>query len=144
MRLEEQTTHHLKSNYTKWLKQMSTSYTIIDKETSVLFRDKYKSKIKACYMNCWKIAIKEPTYSLYIGHVQCFGIPFSHGFLIKDNKVIDPTLAIDNRYGDEYYGIPIDKHRFFKLRQEAHWDDLIPNYLYRSGLTKNREGGERN
>ncbi len=146
MMLAEQTTSHLDADYTIWLKQNSTSYTIIDKETSELFRDRYHSKIKACYTNCWKIAICEPEYSFYIGHVSALGLPLSHAFLVKDNKVIDPTLAIKvddrERYGTEYYGMPINKHSYVRLRGEAHWDDLIPNYIYRSGLTKNREGGE--
>ena len=134
MKLVEQTTHNLNSEYDEWVKQRFTSYTIIDKETSVMFSKKYKSKIQACYLNCWKIAIDEPKYSLHIGHVQCFGMPFTHAFLIKDNKVIDPTLAIKNRYGTEYYGMPIDKHKFVSLRDKAHWDDLIPHYLYRQQL----------
>ncbi len=142
MMLAEQTTFHLDADYTSWLKHRSTSYTIIDKETSELFRDRYHSKMKACYTNCWNIAISEPEYSFYIGHVDALGLPLSHAFLVKDNKVIDPTLAIHNRYGKEYYGMPIDKWKFVGLREKAHWDDLIPNYLYRSGLTKNREGGE--
>ena len=144
MMLEEQTTFHLDTDYTIWLKHNSTSYTIIDKETSEMFCKKYKSEIKACYINCWKIAIVQPKYSFHIGYVQCFGMPFSHAFLVKDNKVIDPTLAILNRYGNEYYGMPIDKYKFVSLRDKAHWDDLIPNYLYREELrlTKNREGGE--
>jgi hypothetical protein len=62
--------------------------------------------MKMCYMNCAKRALRDPSLTYVEGYVQAL-IPVEHAWLLKDGRIIDPTLrptAI--REIGEYFGVP--------------------------------------
>ena len=125
--------------YHKWLFFNSKTYTDINKMDSIKFSK--QSKIKRCFDNCIKIAIRHPELKYIEGHVSCFGIPLEHAFLVNDNnEIIDPTLAISTnreveRYGDQYYGVEIPREVLIKYRHRENIYTPIP-YLYWEEMNK--------
>ena len=125
--------------YYKWFRQNAVLYTEIDKVLSEKLAK--RSKIKRCFDNCSKLALRNKKLEYVEGFVHSL-IPLEHAFLIYNGKVVDPTLAIktgfDERYGIEYYGIIIPKNILFKLKQNKNKYLPMP-YLYWEYLQKTKE-----
>lgn len=125
---ESKLTEGIIHTYKEWLLENFEYFTQIDIEESKMVAKRYDAELKHCYYNCWK-PITSQKYRYFEGFVwsKSVPLPLEHCWLVKDGKVIDPTLILDvknknmknieNRLGDEYLGveIPIDfvlKHSF--------------------------------
>jgi hypothetical protein len=100
--------------YHEWFYKKAETFTDIDKDESRRLARIYKCKVKECFYNSWNINTTHPSYKYYEGYVYAHGIPISHSWLVKDGKVIDPTLAVEalgdnDRFGTEYFGIEIPR-----------------------------------
>jgi hypothetical protein len=100
--------------YHKWLVKNGETFTDIDKADSRRLAKKNHCKVKECFYNSWNINLSDHSYKYYEGLVYAHGIPISHSWLVKDGKVIDPTLAVEacgdtDRFGAEYFGIEIPR-----------------------------------
>jgi hypothetical protein len=99
--------------YWQWFKAMGQHFGPgdIDKVDSRRIQKRHHLKIKECYYNSWMMHLVRPEYKYFAGFVQSV-IPIEHAWLVKDGKVIDPTLAVvvdgdADRYGSEYFGVEI-------------------------------------
>ncbi len=122
-------------DYHRWLLKHSETFTTIDKDDSIRLKKLHRSEIKSCYKNCAIIAVVNEGYDYYQGHVisKRLQIPLEHAFLVKENAVRDPTLAIGNRFGYEYYGIHIPKEKLQKyIFDKKLWQDMWAFQLYQS------------
>jgi len=62
---------------------------------------------KNCFNNCIYIAKKDSSFKYYEGYYvfEEIGFAFEHGFLVKDNKVFDPTsFLFDGKMNIILYG----------------------------------------
>ena len=99
--------------YWEWFKSMGQRFGPgdIDKVESRKIQKRFGSKIKECYSNSWMVHVIKPEYKYFVGFVDSV-IPIEHAWLVKDGKVIDPTLAVkargdSNRFGKEYFGVEV-------------------------------------
>jgi hypothetical protein len=102
-----------KSDYWQWFKSMGQHFgpNEIDKVESRRIQKLHSLKIKECYYNSWLIHQVRSEYRYFEGFVHS-GIPIEHAWLVKDGKVVDPTLAVvvggdADRFGSEYFGVEI-------------------------------------
>ena len=120
-------------DYHKWLADNGETFTTVDKDDSKRLADEFDCQVKHCFYNAWKINIEESDYKYYEGLVYAHGIPISHGWLVKDGKVIDPTLAVEalgdnDRFGTEYFGIEIPRS-FSKVHKGQIVESLFRFFL---------------
>lgn len=111
-----------------WLADTGKTFKNVNIELSKKY-SKYSS-LKECYRNCWVVTTEFPRLDYYQGYAKSSttGI-FEHTFLVKNNKVIDPTMGIsganlrksykkifnkghepkekENSFPKEYFGIKI-------------------------------------
>jgi hypothetical protein len=128
----------LHGKYHKWFWNKAKTFKEVDKEISKQLMTQYKAQVKACYRNCSLIVAMRDDVDYYQGYVisQRLPIPLEHAFLVKNNNVIDPTLAIDvkddkDRYGDEYYGVRIPKEYIMKwMFDKKTMDSMYAFHLY--------------
>lgn len=99
--------------YWQWFKAMAEDFgpKDIDKDESSKIQKRFRSQIKECYKNAWMVHIINPEYKYFVGWVDAI-IPIEHAWLVKDGKVVDPTLAIKiekdgDRFGKEYFGVEV-------------------------------------
>lgn len=99
--------------YWQWFKAMAEHFgpKDIDKVQSRKIQKQFRSKIKECYSNAWMVHVIKPEYKYFVGWVNGI-IPIEHAWLVKDGKVIDPTLAVNHngdaeRFGSEYFGVEV-------------------------------------
>jgi hypothetical protein len=102
-----------KPDYWQWFKAMGQHFgpNEIDKVESSRIQKLHNLKIKECYYNSWLIHQVRPGYRYFEGFVHSV-IPIEHAWLVKDGKVVDPTLAVvvdgdADRFGSEYFGVEI-------------------------------------
>jgi len=146
-------------NFYKWQLDNGKIFTDIDEKTSRGLSEKYRCKIKNCYNNCMIIALVNDDLEYYEGYVYSENlILLEHAWLVKDNKVIDPTLAISKsrfnqqikkyaikkyaikKYaikkrnssltlGTQYYGVRIPKDKLSEIAlKKSHVNYLTPYY----------------
>lgn len=107
----------------KWLAKNGKYFSKVDKELSKKL-SKY-CKIKECYKNCWVVLDEYPKLEYYQGYAKDKnGFVFEHTFLVKDNKVIDPTMCLDAKLGDhnvkgrfatKYFGVKFTLNQLHKI-----------------------------
>ena len=70
-------------------------------------------KKKACYYNAQMDALDDPDIEYYEGYgiTNFIGLPFEHGFNVKNGKVIDPTWED----GKLYFGVKIPKDFYRRI-----------------------------
>ena len=109
-------------DYWEWFKAMGESFgpSDIDKVDSSRMQRVHHLKIKECYKNSWLIHQVRPEYKYFVGFVSAT-IPIEHAWLVKDGKVIDPTLAVvvdgdADRFGSEYFGVEIPQLSKSKIK----------------------------
>ncbi len=100
-------------DYQKWVLENSQLFSEVNVKESEEVAQRVGAKVKQCFYNCWKALVPEQ-YKYFEGTVatKAIPIPLEHCWLVKDGKVIDPTLIINvgkikNRLGDEYFGVEI-------------------------------------
>jgi hypothetical protein len=85
--------------FTEWFNDrcLEFKYEDIDIEGSHELCKKWFMDIEMhqCYSNSRYIALKDPSYEVYIGYIfREDNVPRPHCWLVKDNKIVDPTLGI--------------------------------------------------
>jgi hypothetical protein len=136
--------------FKEWFIANATLYKNIDKNLSNILCLTKNAKIKSCYANTLRTWNHSCKY--FEGYIVCFGIPIEHAWLIKDEQVIDVTLAINGsnlikqmkkykmeieegeRFSIEYYGveIPIDFIQTNTLKRKYYGNNLFDYYLNQS------------
>ena len=96
--------------FREWFLSKSETFNTVDLGLSRKLQKLNQCKKKQCYYNAWKSDITGH-YRYFEGFVISDDLPISleHSWLVKDGVVIDPTLIIGNRLGDEYFGIEIKR-----------------------------------
>lgn len=104
--------------YRKWLLNNFKYFTKVDVKESKRLSE--NAQVKRCYHNCFN-EMTDSRFKYFEGYTwtEEIPIPLEHCWLVKDDQVIDPTLAINvknitNRLGDEYLGVEIPKDFVFK------------------------------
>lgn len=121
--------------YHEWFLENGKLYNIINKEYSNKL-SKY-SKIKQCFNNCIKLSKRYKKLEYIEGYTHSL-IPIEHGFMINNkNEIIDPTLAILDRFGSEYFGILIPQEIISILRFRSRPFEPLP-YVYWRYLKENK------
>jgi len=115
-----------------WFIENSNHFHQVDVEKSMQLAKENNALVKQCYRNCWNIALGNRGYEYYEGFVwsEDIPIPIEHTWLVKDGKVIDPTLIIDNKTAEkqlrsdkEYRHLVTDKG--FKIRESRIGDEYM-------------------
>ncbi len=101
--------------YKIWFQKDCKVFHEVDNIKSKDVAKRNNAKLKQCYYNSFR-GFSEPGMKYYEGYVWSAScpIPLEHSWLVKDGKVIDPTLILDTKYsndrlGDEYVGIEIPR-----------------------------------
>ena len=67
-------------------------------------------KVKCCYDNAYKtMTMHHDYYEGYVIVAAYVNVITEHAWLVRNDKVIDPTLAIREKYDAEYLGVKMDK-----------------------------------
>lgn len=134
--------------YHKWFLDNAKGFTSVDKELSRKKSRQYRSKLKQCHSNCMRIFSHEhfsnSDLKLYTGFELSnnIGFPIEHTWLVLDNVVIDPTLAVktnfsDDRFGKEYLGMEIQFKTMNSLMLELEiYTNFLP-YIFQKIKCKN-------
>lgn len=116
----------------QWFLKNGIVFNDVDKDISIKYAKEIHAKQKQCYHNSYRTLIEYPHLKYYEGYFMSERIPiaFDHCFLVNDNKIIDVTMAIKNRFdNDVYIGIEIPRDIVikyaFKLKCTG---DFIHNY----------------
>lgn len=109
----------------RWALKNGQSFTGDDrdrqKEREVIDAHQMRIHIKECFYNAQILAVQQKDLQYYEGwYVTELSIPFEHGFLVHDKRVIDLTANMKNIAVKEYFGIPISTNfvRDFILKHE--------------------------
>jgi len=123
--------------YHEWFLANGKLYNNINKEYSLKL-SKY-AKIKRCFDNCIKLTSRYKKLEYIEGYAYNI-IPIQHGFMLnRKNEVIDPTLAILNRFGSEYFGVLIPQGIISILRFRAKTFEPL-SYVYWRYLKEKNNG----
>ncbi len=129
--------------YWEWFRAMGQRFGPgdIDKVDSRRVQKRFRSEIKACYANAWMVHIINPEYKYFVGFVDAV-IPIEHAWLVKDEKVVDPTMAINvrgdkNRFGKEYFGVEVVQ----LSKKEIDIPDSFD--LFKVEILDKKKGGEK-
>jgi len=115
-----------------WFANLGQTFKSVDKQLSKKLKKRESCKIKQCYYNAWKCdIIGQMKY--FEGFVLSKGCPIEleHSWLVKDGKVVDPTLCIGGRFGDEYFGIEIPRQWLNRhvMKTKTTGEFLVDYYL---------------
>ena len=115
----------------EWFCKNSRLFDRVDSSTSEDLVEKYGCKSKQCYYNTWKVDVIG-RYTYYEGYVIRDDIPLrlAHSWLVdNEGRVIDPTLAVREDYGNTYIGIAMNRDWLnriaFKLKRTG---DFLPQW----------------
>ena len=84
---------------------------------------------KKCFYNCQMIVVSSKEFSYYEGYAQTetLGLNFEHAWLIKDQKVLDPTW----KDGIDYFGVEIPQEVVRKsILDTSHALPLVSRFVY--------------
>lgn len=96
----------------RWVLKSGQSFTGNDrdrqKEREVIDSHHMRIHVKECFYNAQLLAVQQKDLHYYEGwYVADVILPFEHGFLVHDGRVIDVTANMKNISVKEYFGIPI-------------------------------------
>ena len=120
----------ISGKFAKWFMAKATIFDDVDIEYSKGISR--SCKIKECYKNSALASIRQDlTYHEgFVSPLRLNGIRWwtNHAFLVKEGRVVDPTMAIGDRIDSEfrYIGIPIPDALQRMVKKEL-FTDLIPD-----------------
>ena len=126
----------MRNDYKEWFKKEATVFREIDRNQSKKLMEFANCKMRECYANSARNARNGFIY--YEGYVKSPKIPIwiQHAFLVYNGKVVDPTLAINDRIeegtvyiGKEFYNpmIQMVKKKIFSPLLMEEFIDYLNN-----------------
>ena len=79
-------------------------FTRVDVDESQKLAREFNTKQNMCHYNTWMINLVYPNLKRFTGYVLREKYVTVHSWLVKNNLVIDPTLILCKKIGEQYLG----------------------------------------